>query len=85
MLALTLSATPRMLISAMRAMKPSARVKVRPSLTSTSAPWPCTTLANAARLAAKARAAVEAEVIPEHMTVKQTRKVTKCTPKALCA
>ena len=38
----------------------------------------------ASRLLAKARDAVDAEVMPEHITVKQTRKVTKCTPKALC-
>ena len=37
----------------------------------------------ASRLAAKAREAVDAEVMPEHMTVKQTRKVKKCTPNAL--
>jgi hypothetical protein len=34
-------------------------------------------------LAEKARAAVEAEVRPEHITAKATRKVTKCRPKAL--
>ena len=85
MLALTLSATPRRLIAATSAMKPSASTRVRPSLTSTSAPCPRTTLAKAARFAANAREAVEAEVMPEHMTVKQTRKVTKWMPKALWA
>ena len=38
----------------------------------------------ASKLAAKARDAVAAEVMPEHITAKQTRKVTKCTPNALC-
>ncbi len=87
MLAFTLSATPRRLIKATRHMKASARMVVRPSLKS-APPSPIqssrTTLTIASRLEAKARAAVEAEVIPEHITVKQTRKVTKCTPKALC-
>ena len=36
------------------------------------------------RLAAKAREAVEAEVMPEHITAKATMKVTKWMPKALC-
>ena len=43
-----------------------------------------TTLTIASRLAAKAREAVAAEVIPEHITVKQTRNVKKWTPNALC-
>ena len=33
---------------------------------------------------AKAYDAVEAEVMPEHITVKATMNVRKCTPKALC-
>ena len=37
-----------------------------------------------ARLAAKARDAVEAEVMPEHITVKATMNVTKWMPNALC-
>ena len=37
------------------------------------------------RFAAKAREAVEAEVMPEHITAKATMKVTKWMPKALCA
>ena len=37
------------------------------------------------KLAAKAREAVEAEVIPEHMTAKAMRKVTKWMPNARCA
>jgi hypothetical protein len=35
-------------------------------------------------LAAKAREAVEAEVMPEDITAKATRKVTKWMPNALC-
>jgi hypothetical protein len=38
----------------------------------------------AAKLAANAREAVEADVMPEHITVKATRKVAKCRPNALC-
>ena len=34
-------------------------------------------------LAAKAREAVEAEVMPEHITAKATMKVTKWMPNAL--
>ena len=37
------------------------------------------------KLIAKKREAVEAEVIPEHITMNATRKVTNWTPKALCA
>ena len=33
---------------------------------------------------AKALAAVDAEVMPEHITAKATMKVTKWMPKALC-
>ena len=36
------------------------------------------------RKLAKAYDAVDADVMPEDMTVKATRKVTKCTPNALC-
>ncbi len=36
------------------------------------------------RFAANAWDAVAADVSPEHMTVKQTMKVKKCTPNALC-
>jgi hypothetical protein len=35
-------------------------------------------------LALNARAAVDAEVMPELMTAKATRNVTKWMPKALC-
>ena len=38
-----------------------------------------------AKLLAKAPAAAEADVIPEDITVKHTRKVTMWMPKALCA
>ena len=82
MLALTLSATPRRLTAATRAMKISARTRISPGLGSTAAPSPRTTPAKAARLAAKARDAVEADVMPEHITVKQIRKVKKCSPNA---
>ena len=37
-----------------------------------------------ARLAAKALDAVEAEVMPEHITVNATRNVKKWMPNALC-
>ena len=36
------------------------------------------------RKPANALLAVDALVMPEHMTVKATRKVKKCTPNALC-
>ena len=61
-------------------MNTHARIVVRPLLTSTSAPpnqSARTTFTIASELAAKAREAVEAEVIPEHITVKQIKKVTK--------
>ena len=83
MLALTLSATPRRLTAATRAMKSRARSRISPGLGSAAASPPRSTAANAARLAAKARDAVEADVMPEAITVKQTRKVTKCSPNAL--
>ena len=38
----------------------------------------------AARFAAKARDAVDADVMPEHITVKQTMNVRKWMPNALC-
>ena len=37
-----------------------------------------------ARFDANARDAVDAEVMPEHMTVNATMNVTKWTPNALC-
>jgi hypothetical protein len=36
------------------------------------------------KLAAKNREAVDADVMPEHITTNATRKVTNCTPNALC-
>ena len=75
-LALTLSPTPRKLTIATSVMKPSA-ISTIPQLPS-SRPKP------SARLDANARDAVEAEVIPEHITTKATRKVKKWMPNALC-
>jgi hypothetical protein len=37
------------------------------------------------KFAAKNRDAVDADVMPEHITTNTARKVTNCTPKALCA
>src|SRR6478752_2872992 len=75
-LALTLSPTSRKLTNATRVMKPSA-ISTMPQLPSSS-PKPST------MFEAKALDAVEAEVIPEHMTTKSTRNVKKWIPKALC-
>ena len=76
-LAFTLSPTPRKLIAATSAMKPrpmhgdaDAAVRSRPNACD--------------MLAAKAREAVEAEVMPEHITANATMKVTKWMPKAWC-
>ena len=77
MLALTLSPTPRKLMAATRAMKASAMTRIRPLFLSSR-------LKPLARLAAKARDAVEADVMPEHITVKQTMNVRKWMPNALC-
>ena len=74
-LAFTLSPTPRKLTMATTAMKRSP-VSVMPRLPSPR-PKPDE------KLAAKALDAVEAEVIPEHITAKATMKVTKWMPKAL--
>ncbi len=74
--ALTLSPTPRKFTSMTRAMKARATSRIMTGAGS-SMPSPL------ARFAAKARAAVEAEVMPEHMTVKQTMNVTKWMPNAL--
>ena len=76
-LALTLSPTPRKFTAATSSMKASAMPSTR-VLFSPSSPKP------SARLAAKALEAVDAEVMPEHMTVNATRKVTKWMPNALC-
>lgn len=76
MLALTLSPTPRKFTKATSSMKPSAIMTTR-LLLSASQPKPL------AMFEAKAREAVEADVMPEHMTVKHTMKVRKWMPKAL--
>ena len=77
-LALTLSPTPRKLTIATRAMKPRAS-SIRP-VPPTSRPRSKPSL----RKPAKALLAVDAEVMPEHITVKATRNVTKWMPNALC-
>ena len=75
-LAFTLSPTPRKLIAATAAIKMSPD-SVMPTLVKLRA--------NALeRLAAKAREAVDAEVMPEHITAKATMNVTKWMPNALC-
>ena len=76
-LALTLSPTPRKFTAATSSMKPSAMPSTR-VLLSASSPKP------SAKLAANAFDAVDAEVMPEHITVKATRNVTKWMPNALC-
>jgi hypothetical protein len=68
-LAFTLSPTPRKLTMATTAMK-RRPVSVMPKLSSPR-PKPDE------KLAAKAREAVDADVMPEHITAKATRKVTK--------
>src|SRR5215208_2613210 len=73
MLTFTLSATPRKLITAIRAMKQTAKMVVRPAPASSGLPpiqsWR-TTVIIASKFAAKAREAVEADVMPEHITAK---------------
>ena len=75
-LSLTLSPTPRRLTIASIAMNSSATVTI-PTL-------PQSRPKAVSKLAAKNRDAVEAEVMPEHITTNATRNVTNCTPKALC-
>jgi hypothetical protein len=77
MFALTDSLTPRRLTAATSAMNDSASTVIS-VVFSASSPKPF------ARLDANAREAVEALVIPEHITVNATMKVRKCTPNALC-
>ena len=74
-LALTLSPTPRKLTAATTSMNTSAMIVTRPAESSKSKVT--------AKLAANARDAVDADVIPDAITVKATRNVRKCTPKAL--
>jgi hypothetical protein len=73
----TLSPTPRKLIAATSSMNPRATrviaippVRPRPKALD--------------MLAANARDAVDAEVMPEHITAKATINVTKWMPNALC-
>lgn len=73
----TLSATPRRFTSAMQTMKISAMLSRVPAPSPRPKPI--------AKLLANAPEAAEAEVIPLAITVKQTRKVTKWIPNALCA
>ena len=75
-LVFTLSPTPRKLIAATAAMK------TRPTMV---IPTPAMSRLNACdMLAAKAREAVDADVIPEHITAKATMNVTKWMPNARC-
>ncbi len=78
-LALTLSPTPRKLIAATSSMKPSAATSsTAEPVTMLSRPSP------APKFAAKAIDAVDAEVMPDDITVKQTMNVRKWMPNALC-
>ena len=74
--AFTLSPTPRRLMAATAAMNSSPAMVM---------PMPPARLRSndCDMLAAKAREAVDAEVMPEHITAKATMKVTKWMPKAL--
>src|SRR5690349_18002718 len=76
-LSFTLSPTPRRLTIASMAMKSRATTTI-PTL-------PQSRSNAVSKFAAKNRDAVDAEVIPEHITTNATRNVTNCTPKALCA
>ena len=76
-LAFTLSPTPRKLTTATSAMKASP-ISVMPMPPARLSP-------NAFdRLAAKARDAVDADVMPEHITANATMKVRKWMPNARC-
>ena len=77
----TLSPTPRRLISASSTMNASATTSVAPSPVGTAS---MPSLSPTSRLLASRPDEVEALVMPEHTTVKATRKVMKCTPNALC-
>ena len=77
-LSLMLSPTPRKLMAASAAMNPSAS-SATPNFDGSATPMP------SKKFAEKARDAVDAEVIPEHMTTNATRNVTKWIPNALCA
>ena len=73
----TLSPTPRKFTAAITAMK------TRPTSVTPKPPRPSPS--ELEKLAANAREAVDAEVMPEHITAKAMRKVTKWMPKARCA
>ena len=75
--AFTLSPTPRKLTTATSAMNS------RPTMRDAD-PAREIEIESVRRFAANARDAVEAEVMPEHMTAKATMKVTKWMPNALC-
>jgi hypothetical protein len=75
-LAFTLSPTPRKLTAAINPMK------TRPVIVMPNPVRPSPMAFD--MLAAKAREAVDAEVMPEHITAKATMKVMKWMPKALC-
>ena len=76
--AFTLSPTPRKFTAATIAMnnRPSRMMPLLPL--SRPSPNACE------RLTENARDAVDAEVMPEHMTAKATMNVTKWMPNALC-
>ena len=76
-LSFTLSPTPRKFTAASIAMNSSATMTI-PAL-------PQSRSKAVLKLAAKNRDAVDAEVMPEHITTNATRNVTNCTPNALCA
>ena len=74
-LSLTLSPTPRRLTTATMTMKSSAMATIPPVPQSNPKPLK--------KFDAKKRDAVDAEVMPEHITMKATRNVTKWMPNAL--
>jgi len=76
-LSFTLSPTPRRLTAASIAMNSSATMTI-PAL-------PQSRSNAVSKFAAKNRDAVEADVMPEHITTNATRNVTNWIPKALCA
>ena len=76
-LSFTLSPTPRRLMVASIAMNSSATMTV-PTL-------PQSRSNAVLKFAAKNRDAVDADVMPEHITTNATRNVTNWMPKALCA
>ncbi len=76
-LSLTLSPTPRRLTRASAVMKNSA--------SATTPAVPKLKSKPLKKFAANVRAAVDADVIPEHITTKAMRNVTNWMPNALCA